>query len=299
MALAGDHDVIVAVGAQLDRTPGMAREQRCSTGEQRRLRFLAAKAAAHAPALDRDARCGQAQRLGHLELHLARMLRRVVHAQRAVFDWNGVGDLAFKVKLFLAAETKLPLHAPRCGGQRGRGITARKAHRGNDKRLRCQRIINCQQRGQVFVDYAREARRAPRRLHRVRGDDKNRLAEILHLVAREDGVIVQDGAEIVLAGDIGREQHRDHAGCGAHRREIDGDNARMRALRQAEGGMQRTARLEDVIDIRRRAGDVQMGAVVAQRRTHPAEDGRRAPVGGVHVPTWLTRVMASPPAVSR
>ena len=51
MPLAGDHEVVVAVQADLDRAPAAVRGHRRDAGEDRRLRFLAAEAAAHPPHL--------------------------------------------------------------------------------------------------------------------------------------------------------------------------------------------------------------------------------------------------------
>ena len=54
VALAGGAHVVVAVEPQLDGAAGPARDQRRDAREQRHLRFLAAEAAAHAPALHDD-----------------------------------------------------------------------------------------------------------------------------------------------------------------------------------------------------------------------------------------------------
>jgi hypothetical protein len=106
VALAGDEHVVVAVGAQLDRALQLARRSPRG-GPQRRLRFLAAEAAAHAPALDHDVVRMQAQRMRDHVLHLARVLGRALHQHAAVFLRDGVGDLAFQVELLLAADIQL------------------------------------------------------------------------------------------------------------------------------------------------------------------------------------------------
>ncbi len=88
--LAGDHHVVVAVGAQLHRAGQLPRGQRGAAGEQRRLRFLAAEAAAHAPAFHQHLVGMPAQHVRHGVLHLGRMLRRAPHVHAVVFLRHGI-----------------------------------------------------------------------------------------------------------------------------------------------------------------------------------------------------------------
>ena len=113
VAAAGDQEVVVAVQAQLDRALQPLRGDRGDAGEQRRLRLLAAEAAAHAPALDLHLVRRQLQRVRHEVLHLAGVLGRAVHLHAAVFLRHRVRDLAFEVELLLAADAKRPCR--RCG----------------------------------------------------------------------------------------------------------------------------------------------------------------------------------------
>ena len=95
VAAAGDHEIVVAIQAQLDRAAQAAGGQAGHAGEQGRLRFLAAKAAAHAPALHLHLVAGPAQGVAEQLLHFAGVLGRAVDEQAAVFLGQGVADLAF------------------------------------------------------------------------------------------------------------------------------------------------------------------------------------------------------------
>src|SRR5258706_13006144 len=71
VTLAGAAHVIVAVDSQLDRPSGRSREEGGRHGVDRRLRLLAAEAAAEATQLDRHRRIGQAKRRGDEALDLS------------------------------------------------------------------------------------------------------------------------------------------------------------------------------------------------------------------------------------
>jgi len=76
---------------------------------------------------------------------------------------------------------------------------------------------------------------------------------------------VDHRADIVDAGDLAAGHDRYHVGGGANRGEIDPEDARMGFFALAECRVQRAARLDDVVDVCRFAGDVQVRAVVRQR----------------------------------
>ena len=80
MTLARRSHVVVPIEAQLDRTSGAPRKDRRDAGDQRHLRFLAAEPAAHAPALDDDVVCGQAERMRDHVLHFAGTLHAALGA---------------------------------------------------------------------------------------------------------------------------------------------------------------------------------------------------------------------------
>ena len=84
MALAGDQEVVVAVQPELDRAGELVRRQRGPDRDLAGLGFLAAEAAAHAPAHHLDIMVAQAQRAGDGVLHLAWVLGAGMHQPLAL-----------------------------------------------------------------------------------------------------------------------------------------------------------------------------------------------------------------------
>ena len=133
VALPGDRDVVVAVVAELHRTPGEPRCKRRRARRMRSLRLLPAEPAAHAPALDGDAVRRHAERARDLELDLGGMLRRAVDQHVAVFLREGVGNLALEIELLLAADAKAALEAVRRRGERRFPVAALERDRRDDE----------------------------------------------------------------------------------------------------------------------------------------------------------------------
>ena len=82
---------------------------------------------------------------------------------------------------------------------------------------------------------------------------------------RSSGSSAKTGRDVVLAGNVGRGQHRDNAGRRAHRAEIEARHHAAGPVRHADGDMQRPLGLADVVDIGRRALHVQPSGIVRQR----------------------------------
>lgn len=132
---------------------------------------------------------------------------------------------------------------------------------------------------------AAQARGAPGGLDTRRRDREHRLPGELDAAVREDRVVAQDRADVVDAGDVGRHDHVDDARRCAHVVEMDGAQAAVRDRRDAERGVERAARLGEVVGVRGLAGGVQRRRVVRQRRAH-----RRAG-GGLEVGQGAARVV--------
>ena len=170
VAAAGDHEVVVAVGAQLDRPSEPRRADRGDAREQRRLRLLAAEAAAHAPAFDVHVVRVHVQRVRDEMLHLARVLRRAVHVHAVVLGGHRVRDLALEIELLLPADVEVALRA--CAARRrsaGARVAAHEVHRVDDVLLRRVRLLRRQHRRQRLdrdsdVLRLRGARRAASRV---------------------------------------------------------------------------------------------------------------------------------------
>ena len=95
MALARDHEVVIAVGAQFYRALQSVRGYRSGASPEGRLRFLAAKSTPHAAATNVHLMRLPAQRMGDDLLHFARVLGGTMHVHGAALLWQGVGDLPF------------------------------------------------------------------------------------------------------------------------------------------------------------------------------------------------------------
>jgi len=248
------------------------------------LRFLAAEAAAHAPALHDDVGVGQAERVAHLMLHVAGMLSGGVDQQLPVLARHHVGDLPFEVEVLLAADAQLALHALRRVGDRRVGIAAPQSGWRQDETVRLQGGVGIEQRSgrAVLVVHAHAPRRHARGLDAAGQHQRHRLTEPKNLALGQHRLVVQHGADGVVR-HIGRGQDVHHAGHGARRFEVDTHDARMRSQRQRRCGVQRAGELRQVVDVGRSAGHVQVRALVRQfladRRLREARFGR------VH---WMT-----------
>ncbi len=274
VAPAGDHEVVVAVEAQLHRPAELVRGDRGDAGEQARLRLLAAEAAAHAPAFHLDVMRVQAEAMRHQVLHLARMLGRAVHEHAAVFARHGIRDLAFEIELLLAADLERVLQPMRCGVDGGARVAARQVHRRQHVALGRVRFDRREQ-GRQGLDAQgrlRAGRGEAGRVARFGDDGEDRLADVVHDAVGEDRVVVDDRAAVVDAGDVVRGEHGHHAGHRLDARQVDGGDAAVRHRRQAERRMQRAGELGQVVDVGRAAGHVQVRRLV---RARDADAGAR------------------------
>ena len=193
------------------------------------------------------------------------MLRRAVDEHRAVFLRHRVRDHPLEVELLLSADVDSPGEAMRRRCDRARGIAPLHALGRQHERLGADRGLRREDWLLVLVLDDREARGATRLFNGMRGDCEDRLAEILDERGREDRVVGDDGAVVVLARHILRREHRDDARRGADLREVDRLDPRVRALAQADRRVERPADFRNVVGVERPAADVQMRAVVGDR----------------------------------
>ncbi len=275
MPLPGRQKIVIPVESDLHRDAQSLRRHGRDARKQRRLRFFAAEAAAHPPHLDGHLVRDELQRMRDDMLHLGRMLRRAVEVDATVLLRQRVGDLTFEIELLLPADVELAAHSPRRRDHGGGRVAALKMHRRQHIRLQALRFLRCQHGHQHVVVDPGEARGASRRGVRRSNHDEHRLADILDEPVGEDGIVVDDGAAIVRAGDVGGGQHGDHARRRAHRREVDRPDPGMRLLGQAERRMQGAGDLRNVVDVERFAGDMQMRRFV--RMAHARRRKRSLP----------------------
>jgi hypothetical protein len=211
--LAGDQEVVVAVQPQLDGAAGLVRGQRRPDGQVAGLRFLAAEAAAHAPAFDRTAlfsmpsacatQCCTSPGAGCW----SRSTTGPAPAAR-------VGDLAFQVEVFLAADLERAGSCVRDAASAApvrRGARSPAAARSFASHAPRARPAPGRQRLDVQLDLARGAARLH---HGVGHHQADHLADVLDRVAREHRLVVDEGRQHRIAGDVGRQDHGAHAGHG-------------------------------------------------------------------------------------
>ena len=220
---------------------GAPGEDRREAGELRHLRFLAAEAAAHAPALDDDVVRRHPQRVRDHLLDLARVLRRAPDAHAAVFGRHGQRDLALEVEVVLTAARGGAPQPVRRARDRGGRVAANEVRRRQHVRLGGQRLVDGQHRGQRLEVEAGEPRRGARGVGGRRGDGEHRLAGEQHDAVGEDRVVVLDRADVVDAGDVGGGDDGDDARRGADRGEVDRTDARVRQRALADRRVQRAA----------------------------------------------------------
>ena len=270
VTLAGDQHVVVAVGPKLHGTAELLREQRGDAGEQARLAFLAAESASHPAAVDDDVVGLDVERMSDLMLDFAGMLRRAVDEHGAVFLRQCVRDHAFEVELVLAADVDAPRQPMRSRCDRGGWISPLHPLGRKHERMRAHRCLGGENRLQVLVFDDGKASGAPRLVDGTCGYREDRLADVLDECGREDRIVGDDGAIVVLAGDVLRGQHGDDARRREHFREVDRLDPRVRTLAHPDRRVQRPANFSNVVGVERLAADVEMRAVVGDWGACPA-----------------------------
>ena len=144
MALAGDHEVVVAVQPQFHRPPQFARGQRRPYRQVPGLRFFPAKAPAHAAADHAHRVQRNVQRMRHPVLHFSGVLGTAVDQPLPVLLRQGVGDLSFQVKVFLPAHVQRSAHDMGRYGQGLCRIAPAHMHRRQNPVLLCHRVTHAQ-----------------------------------------------------------------------------------------------------------------------------------------------------------
>ena len=170
--------------------------------------------------------------------------------------------LAFEVEMLLPAHLDAALEAVRRRYERFPGVPADHSLRRLEllPRLR-DRDLGGERLG---LDLRQSCRGAGGPIA-LRRDDEQGLARIEDLPFREELVVVKHRTDIVLARNVGGGEDRDHARRGADFGEVEPGEPCVAVGREAEGEMQRSGRLGQIVDIARAAGDMALGAVVAKR----------------------------------
>ena len=253
MALAGDKKVVVAIEPQLDRPLKLLRGQAGPDRHVSGLRFLAPETAAHAAALHRHAVAVDAQGMGDPVLHLARVLGARMHQILALLLRQGVGDLTLEVKVLLS--TDLQAAAEPVRGTLDPGFRLAAPHRDGGQHLATlgQRLAHCQD-GRQRLDVEPNAACSLARLHHAVGHHQcDDLADVLDLVAREDGLVMGVGGQQPIAGNVGGPHQADHARHGQGSAAVQAQKPAMGHARHHRRRIKRALELGHVIYIRGQA----------------------------------------------
>ena len=140
VALAGHEHVVVAVGADLGRAPGLRGDQRAGGGISSGLGLLAAEPAAHPADLDRHVGALEAEQGRDQVLDLARMLGRADDVELARLARRGERGLAFEVEMLLPAHVERARQAMRPPLERGLRVAARHPLHRLEVGIRVQRL---------------------------------------------------------------------------------------------------------------------------------------------------------------
>ena len=291
VALAGDHEVVVAVQPQLDRALELVRGNGGPHSQMAGLGFLAAEAAAHAPAFHAHAVVVDAQRVRHPVLGLARVLGTGVHQPLVLLLRQHVGDLPFKVEVLLPADLELAAQPVRRARQAGLRVAPAHAHRRQHEALRVKRLAHIQHRGQGFDVEAHGAGGLARLHHGVGHHQADDPTDVFHGVDGEDGLIVGKGGQDRVAGDVLRQHHAAHAGQGQRGGRIDTLEAPVGDGREDRRRVQRATDFRDVVHVGGGTGHLRGGALVRARAATGGWNWRHGGgVRGAHFRTSSTSV---------
>ncbi len=256
MAFAGDHEVVIAVQPQLDGPLEFVRGNGRPHSHMAGLGFLAAKTAAHAPALHTHGMVVQAQRMRHPVLHLARVLGAGVHQPLVLLLRHHVGYLAFEVKVFLPADFKLAAHAMRCTRQRAGRIAALDENRRQHIALRGQGVVHAED-GRQRLYVANHLACGPARLHDgVCHHHAYHLADVLDRMLRKNRFVVRKGSQHGVTGNVAGQDHIPHPRHGQCRAAVDAQQTAVCNAGENGRGIQRAPDLRDIVHIGGRARDL-------------------------------------------
>jgi hypothetical protein len=123
-------------------------------------------------------------------------------------------------------------------------------------------LADRQARRQGFIVHLYTRRRGARGSLVLGNDPGHRLAVVADERGGDQRLVVQDGAGVVLAGNVRRSQHAHHARHGRRGRRVDREHARMRVRRLHRPQAQQTRRRMLFVGIDRAAADVAFRAFV-------------------------------------
>ena len=119
-----------------------------------------------------------------------------------VLAGDGKRRLSFEIEMLLSADLDPAFDDARRRRNRRCRVALGHGVGRLQETLRCHRVLDGEQSGQVFVDHRGFRGGGPRLFDSLRGDAEQRLAEILDSGGRKKRIVPGHRADVVGAGDI-------------------------------------------------------------------------------------------------
>ena len=272
MAFTGHDHVVVAAQPQLGRPAGERRGEGGQRGDAGGLGLLAAEGAAHAAHFHQHVVDFDPEDVRHPVLHLGRVLGGGVDGDVPVLAGDRQGDLGFEIEMVLPAARYLAGHP--AGGRldRALGVSPDDAVGRIGELPFFQRRVDGEDRLQHLVTDIDQPGGLAAQIVGVGGDDEDRLAGILGEALGENGLVGEDGRDIVLSRNVAGPEDAGHPRRPERVRDIHRDDPRMGVGADHREDLQRAGQRRHVVHIDRIAGDVLDRAVVPEPRMGRADD---------------------------
>ena len=246
VALAGDRHVVAALGPTAYRPAEAFRGERGEAGPQGRLLFLAAEAAAEALDLDLDQVHRQSEDRGDGLLRAARRLRRRMHADAAVVARQGQRALRLQVDVLGRADVDFAADHRRAGRPGGIDVAEREGSRRLDQLAGGEGRARVEAGGKWLPVGRHQATAAPGPVSRIGDDQRERLADAMHLAGGKQRFVVREVADLVGAGNVGGGEYGDDARLGERGRNLDPGELCVRMRRNRRQCVQAARRQRQV-----------------------------------------------------
>jgi hypothetical protein len=270
MPLAGGAHIVIARQPQLHRPASFPGQHRGNAGDDGRLTFLAAKAAAHPPNLTGDGIERNTEEMRYAVLHFRRMLRRGEDVHVVAFPGRCDGDLPFQIEVVLPAAAQFARQTMPRIFQCSIDVAACHDLRRNQKLLTLDRLFDREDRIEYLIVDLHKPGPRPGLIERRRGNGDDRLPFIFHNILRQQRLVGADRANIVLAGNIFGGNDSRNTRQSQCRRRIDSADTRMCMRAEHQCAFKRALHARDIVEIKRAAADMTGRAVMPDRYMNTA-----------------------------
>ncbi len=244
--LSGDPHVVPAIRGHPDRSAGRDSAQGGERGPRRGLLLLAAEAAPQSRDLELDEVHRQTGHGRHRPLGRTRRLRGGVHQQPAVVAWDGQRAVRLEVGVLLGAELDPTGHDRRAPGPRRIDVAGGERPGRGQHLARLVRLAGVEEGREHHPVSRHELGGPPRGVGGIGDHERHRLTDAVDLSVGEQGLVVGDAADLVVAGDVGGREHRTHTRLAGGGRDIEGGEPRMGMRRDRHHRVQATSREGEV-----------------------------------------------------